>query len=180
MKEKAKKKGGKRKGAGRKPSPKKTPVTGYFDDATLRKFGGKEGLRVAFYKFASGAINPAHEGFMVFDAPPLPKTTKDEFDFQDAKKKFPPSDRKVKQKGVPLPDDYVKFSKVKAMKPDGTVIADLTQPTPALKPQEQPKTNFSIATAPKTLDELKSLCPAELTGFDRSAWIAKERQRYGI
>lgn len=33
---------------------------------------------------------------------------------------------------------------------------------------------------PKTLDELKSMCPPELTGLDKSAWVATERQKYGI
>lgn len=59
-------------------------------------------------------------------------------------------------------------------------VKNLTKPTNVLKPHEEAKTNFSIDTTPKTLDELKSLCPAELTGFDRSAWIANERQKYGI
>lgn len=34
--------------------------------------------------------------------------------------------------------------------------------------------------APKSLDELKAMCPTELKGFDRSEWIATERQKYGI
>lgn len=33
---------------------------------------------------------------------------------------------------------------------------------------------------PKTLEELKLLCPKELTGFDRSQWIATERQKYKL
>lgn len=33
---------------------------------------------------------------------------------------------------------------------------------------------------PKNLEELKALCPAELTGFDRSTWIAENRQKYNI
>lgn len=59
-------------------------------------------------------------------------------------------------------------------------VRDLTKPTGVLKPQEQPKTNYSISTIPKTLDELKRLCPEELKGFERSTWIATERQKYGI
>lgn len=31
-----------------------------------------------------------------------------------------------------------------------------------------------------SLGQLKGLCPKELTGFDRSQWIANERQKYGI
>lgn len=34
--------------------------------------------------------------------------------------------------------------------------------------------------SPKNLEELKKLCPPELTGFERSAWIAENRQKYGI
>lgn len=81
---------------------------------------------------------------------------------------------------VQLPSDYLKLNKVSAIKSDGTVIKDVTKPTNVIKPHEQPKTNYTIDTRPKTLDQLKALCPAELTGFDRSAWIANERQKYGI
>lgn len=42
-------------------------------------------------------------------------------------------------------------------------------------------TNIKIAAnPPKSLDELKALCPKELTGFDKSNWIRTERQKYGI
>lgn len=33
---------------------------------------------------------------------------------------------------------------------------------------------------PKNLDQLKLLCPKELTGFDRSEWIRNERLKYNI
>jgi hypothetical protein len=33
---------------------------------------------------------------------------------------------------------------------------------------------------PKTLQELKTLCPKELTGLERSQWIANKRQEYGL
>jgi hypothetical protein len=33
---------------------------------------------------------------------------------------------------------------------------------------------------PRNLDELKELCPAELKGLDRSAWISEQRQIFGI
>lgn len=38
---------------------------------------------------------------------------------------------------------------------------------------------FQIPT-PNTLDELKSMCPPDLKGFERSMWIAKKRVEYGI
>lgn len=74
--------------------------------------------------------------------------------------------------GIKLPDPPPSYVKKE--------VKDLTKPTCALKAQEQPKTNFSIDTRPKTLDELKSRCPAELKGIDRSLWISEERQKYGI
>lgn len=82
------------------------------------------------------------------------------------------------EKKFPVSDAEIKAVSTKENKK--TVIKDLTKPTLVLKPKEQPKTNFSIDTRPKTLDELKKLCPAELEGFDRSKWIATERQKYGI
>ena len=33
---------------------------------------------------------------------------------------------------------------------------------------------------PATLAELKSMCPPELKGFDKSNWIATERVKYGL
>jgi hypothetical protein len=41
-------------------------------------------------------------------------------------------------------------------------------------------TNECVPALPKTLDQIKALCPPDLTGLDRSQWIAKERQKYGI
>lgn len=46
------------------------------------------------------------------------------------------------------------------------------------KPKE-PKSVVEF-TPPKTLIELKELCPPELKGFDRSTWISKNRRKYGI
>jgi hypothetical protein len=68
-------------------------------------------------------------------------------------------------------------------------LKDLTQPTNVAKPPEQPKTNYSINTLPeetgaekrpKTLQELKAMCPTDLTGLDRSAWIADNSIKYNI
>ena len=60
------------------------------------------------------------------------------------------------------------------------VVNDFTKSTNEVKPKEQPKSNFTINTRPKTLDELKAMCPPELTGLDKSGWVATERQKYGI
>jgi hypothetical protein len=37
-----------------------------------------------------------------------------------------------------------------------------------------------LSGIPKNLAQLKALCPLELTGFDKSEWISKERQKYNI
>ena len=34
--------------------------------------------------------------------------------------------------------------------------------------------------SPTNLEELKALCPKELTGFDKSEWISKKRVEFGI
>ena len=62
-------------------------------------------------------------------------------------------------------------------------LLDATNPTNQMEPAKQPKTNFTINTTKNqgmTLERLKSLCPTNLTGIDRSAWIAQERVKYGI
>lgn len=48
--------------------------------------------------------------------------------------------------------------------------------------KESKNGNISMwhAPNPKNLEELKELCPAELKGLDRSAWISEHRQKYGI
>jgi hypothetical protein len=83
----------------------------------------------------------------------------------------------------PLADSWLNYSTQQlkdSRSNQKTEVKDLTMPTNEIKHQEQPKTNFSINTTPKTLDELKALCPAELTGLERSEWIRIERQKYGI
>ena len=50
----------------------------------------------------------------------------------------------------------------------------------ALKAQKTQKGIASNTYKPRSLDELKSLCPAELTGLDRSEWIRTKRMEYGI
>ena len=152
MKEKKKLKGGKRVGAGRKPGRQKEAVTVYTD---VSKFGGRVGARIAIYKFLDGVISKAG------DAKFLP------LDLPDLDKKFPPSDLEIKQKA---PKEEKR-----------PIVTDLTKSTSVLRPQEQPKTSFTTNTKPRTLDELKALCPAEITDkFDRANWVSTERQKYGI
>jgi len=111
---KKKSKGGKRDGAGRKPSEvKKEPITIYTD---VSRFGGKDETRSAIYEFLDTIPAKVHT--------------------------------KVKK--------------------------------PPLKPKEQSKDNITPDSRPKTLDELKKLCPTNLEGLERSSWISKERQKYGI
>jgi hypothetical protein len=166
MKEKSK--GGTRSGAGRKPSADpKQPITIFVKTSIIDAYGGKEAVRLFCYNAIEfgEAITSHAQG---------------EVGLPDPKKKFPPSDQEVKQKGWPLPKDYVKIKKIGAIKSDGTVIKDATGPVPDLKPQEHPKANFPIDTRPKTLDELKSRCPAELKGIDRTIWISEQKEKYGI
>ncbi len=60
-------------------------------------------------------------------------------------------------------------------------VKDLTKPNVEVKPKVQPKSNYSVDTRkPKTLAELKALCPAHLKGFEKSEWISTERVKYGI
>lgn len=72
-----------------------------------------------------------------------------------------------------LKDELVFKSKAHPMK---------TKERPAVKlqPLIRPEILNTTSDIPKTLDELKALCPAELTGLDRSEWIRTERQKYGI
>jgi hypothetical protein len=116
MKEKKKVKGGKRAGAGRKPSGRqKEAVTVYAD---VSRFGGKAGARIAIYEFLDGKItNTGKKSFVPLD-----------------EKKFPPSDREIKQNA---PKEEKR-----------PMVTDLTKPTGVLKPHEQPKSNFTINTTP--------------------------------
>lgn len=45
---------------------------------------------------------------------------------------------------------------------------------------QNPLTESQMIRPPRTLDELKALCPKELTGFEKSQWIGTKRQEYGI
>jgi len=41
--------------------------------------------------------------------------------------------------------------------------------------------DFSVTfNKPQNLEQLKAMCPPELTGFEKSEWIATERQKYNI
>lgn len=63
--------------------------------------------------------------------------------------------------------------------PQKTTIKDLTKvETAEIKPPAT--TNTTIDTLPKTLEEIKTLCPKELTGLERGKWIGQERLKYGI
>lgn len=166
MKEKPK--GGLRKGAGRKPSlDPKQPVTIFVETSKINYYGGKEGVQLFCYNALDAdkeiSFAPPKD---VYDSPGLDNSKfKDEPVF---KKKFPPSDAIIKAKGV------------KASSKDGVVVSDLTKPTGVLKPQEQPKTNLSVNAKPKTLDELKALCPYPEKSSERSDWIRAERPKYGV
>lgn len=131
----------------------------------VSRFGGKAGARMAIYEFLDGKITD---------------TGKKAFIPLDEKKALP-SDRKIKHKAP-------KEGK-------GPIVADLTKPTSVLKPQEQPKTNFSINTAPDQraapVDVLRNMdieekiqaiksekCPKERdTTLGKKSWELEQRKR---
>lgn len=59
-------------------------------------------------------------------------------------------------------------------------IQDLTKPTGVVKSEINHKSNVVIDTRPKNLDQLKLMCPEELSGFDRSEWIRENRLKFKI
>lgn len=98
------------------------------------------------------------------------------------------------KKVLPLPISPVQSQKVSAIDKKG-VVKPLTFQKPIKKAKEVADSDdlkesiewaaptpeaYDSPKIPKTLDDVKSMCPKELTGFDRSAWIATERQKYGI
>jgi len=81
---------------------------------------------------------------------------------------------------IPLPSAYVTVKKVGVLTKDGTA-KPLIPKTPKVDAPIKPVHEvLGSHMRPRNLDELKKLCPPELTGFDRSAWISTERQKYGI
>lgn len=151
------KKGGKRAGAGRKPVENpKVQVTVYLEKRHVDQFGGLADAKIAICEFAR--------------------------------------DWEVRQILKQKPEVELKFTKPQHEKARKAVIShisdksaeialqDTTVPNKTVKPITDPKpqTNYAVDTRPKTLQEIKDMCPKELTGFDRSQWIATERQKYGI
>ena len=59
-------------------------------------------------------------------------------------------------------------------------VTDLTKPNKEVKSKGTATTNYSVDTLPKTLNDLKDLCPKELTGFEKSNWISENRVKYGL
>lgn len=63
---------------------------------------------------------------------------------------------------------------------------------PSVKPPEAQKSNEKgnegesvgeesrAEKRPKTLYELKAMCPKEFSGLERSTWISENRQKYGV
>lgn len=59
----------------------------------------------------------------------------------------------------------------KAKEPDSDTPVEIVQPTPEV---------FNGSKMPSNLEELKAMCPKNITGVDRTIWIAEERKKYGI
>lgn len=64
---------------------------------------------------------------------------------------------------IPVGEKTIKKSIVKAITPVKS----------SLEPKKESKN-------PKTLAELKAMCPKELKGIERSQWIAEKRVKYGV
>lgn len=61
------------------------------------------------------------------------------------------------------------------------VYDDRTNPLiNAARGRDESGINEDELRIPETLQELKTLCPKELTGLERSQWIANKRQEYGL
>lgn len=58
-------------------------------------------------------------------------------------------------------------------------VASAVKNTP-IKPVVAVVVKKEVTGKPKTLDDIKKLCPAKLTGLERSAWISKKRQEVGV
>lgn len=98
-------------------------------------------------------------------------------------------ERGLPKKWAILLKDYVKTSAwisanaKDAVKRTTTSVLDANKPTNVIEPQKPlgtDKSNYSVDTRPKTLDQLKAMCPPELKGIDRTEWIAIEREKYHI
>lgn len=88
--------------------------------------------------------------------------------------------RIINDQNKELPDKYIAPIE-KALSDYGYVkITDeLTMPTNKDQ-SEEPKSILPINSIPKTLDQLKALCPPDLVGLDKSEWIRLNRVKYNI
>lgn len=80
---------------------------------------------------------------------------------------------KVKMKATkkPVKESIVEKNAIKEMNNDLIERLSLTMFEPI---------HNLVATEPKTLEELKSACPKNLTGFEKSAWISENRLKFNI
>lgn len=90
----------------------------------------------------------------------------------EVKPVFPKPNRKSKAKPPGIRGECIEFrAQPKDEAYDAPQMPKTTQ-------DESPKIQ---SAKPKNLDELKALCPVEITDkYERAAWIGKERQKYGI
>lgn len=150
---KDKQKGGERKGAGRKPAADpKLPITIFVETSVIDAHGGKDCIRVLCYD----AIEASNVHFPHIQSEPV----------------FPKPTKRPKPKEPIDPDEPVAIRR--KAKEDAFDAA----PAPKSINDEFPK---MAPIKPKTLDELRALCPAEITDkIERGNWLGKERQKYGI
>lgn len=159
MKDKKQKKGGIRVGAGRKPSGRQKEAVTLYVDVSL--FGGKAGARMKLYELWDGAITDTGKNSFV----PL--------DFKEADLKFALSKaKKAPQK--PIIEELCNSVNLHKKAKDEAYDAPSL---PKSVKDEYPKVGV---VKPKTLDELKALCPFPEKTQERSDWIRTERPKYGI
>lgn len=181
-----KKRGGKREGAGRKPTfKKKVPVTIYIYEHDVELMGGVDSTRDRLYSFVNGGLKPSDliidniKTSLLGQNKPLPDPeNKKEVTFAKPKKKG----ATVKFKDLGSKVDYIAPTEESydGKKKPFVVIDEMGQ-MPAgtfnSKP-EPPKSDGEVR--PRNLVELKALCPPEFTGFERSEWVSKNRLKYNI
>lgn len=94
--------------------------------------------------------------------------------------------REFKPKFIPLPEDYVVIKNISAIKSDGTMIKDVTNPANVLKPQEPPKTKLESPTseaAQKAIREQieavrsEKIPPERNTYYGKKSWLADQQKR---
>lgn len=87
---------------------------------------------------------------------------------------------KINHKGESLGCDVSELINKGENKPQETSKIEKPHNLPQKEKEASVASENSVGGKPKALNELKALCPPELTGFYRSEWIRENRLRYKI